>query len=149
MSWLRLIAVPFLRAGRRITAYDPQSIRQFPDGKKVGVSRNIGSAYSAAGLFVPRRISRMRSTWLCTPSFAGELAELRFVGQRGKLLEPRNQPGRQEGGHAGGTDDSKAMGNRTYLDGLATLELEIRAWRGDQASARPLAGRRPPRISRS
>jgi len=36
---------------------------------------------------------------------------------------------------------AEAMGNRTYLDGLATLELEILTWRGDQATARPLADR--------
>jgi DNA-binding CsgD family transcriptional regulator len=36
---------------------------------------------------------------------------------------------------------AEAMGNRTYLDGLARLELEVLAWRGDEARARPLADR--------
>jgi DNA-binding CsgD family transcriptional regulator len=34
---------------------------------------------------------------------------------------------------------AEAMGNQAYLDGLATLELDVLAWRGDQGSARPLA----------
>ena len=36
---------------------------------------------------------------------------------------------------------AEAMGNRTYLDGLARQELEVLAWRGDEARARPLADR--------
>jgi hypothetical protein len=33
------------------------------------------------------------------------------------------------------------MGNRTYLEGLASEELELFACRGDQAGVRPLAAR--------
>ena len=36
---------------------------------------------------------------------------------------------------------AEAMGNRTYVDGLANAELELLAWRGDQANARALAAR--------
>jgi DNA-binding CsgD family transcriptional regulator len=36
---------------------------------------------------------------------------------------------------------AEAMGNRTYLAGLADMELEVLAWRGDQAGARSLAAR--------
>jgi DNA-binding CsgD family transcriptional regulator len=36
---------------------------------------------------------------------------------------------------------AEAMGNRTYLEGLANLELDVFAWRGDQARARRLADR--------
>ena len=34
---------------------------------------------------------------------------------------------------------AEAMGNRIYLAGLADAELEVLAWRGEQAGARPLA----------
>jgi DNA-binding CsgD family transcriptional regulator len=36
---------------------------------------------------------------------------------------------------------AETMGNPTYLDGLANAQLEVLAWRGDQAAARPLAAR--------
>jgi DNA-binding CsgD family transcriptional regulator/tetratricopeptide (TPR) repeat protein len=36
---------------------------------------------------------------------------------------------------------AEAMGNTTYLEGLARAELEVLAWRGDQAGARSLAAR--------
>jgi len=36
---------------------------------------------------------------------------------------------------------AETMRNRTYLDGLANAQLEVLAWRGDQAAARPLAAR--------
>jgi DNA-binding CsgD family transcriptional regulator len=36
---------------------------------------------------------------------------------------------------------AEATGNRTYLDSLANAQLEVLAWRGDQAGARPLAAR--------
>jgi DNA-binding CsgD family transcriptional regulator/tetratricopeptide (TPR) repeat protein len=54
-----------------------------------------------------------------------QLAEGRFVAAEATVAEARSL--------------AEAMGNRTYLDGLATIELEVLAWRGDQAGARPLA----------
>jgi DNA-binding CsgD family transcriptional regulator len=56
-----------------------------------------------------------------------QLAEGRFAAADATIAEARTL--------------AKAMGNRTYLDGLANAELEVLAWRGDQAAARPLAAR--------
>ncbi len=56
-----------------------------------------------------------------------QLAEGRFAAAEATIAEARTLAG--------------AMGNRTYLAGLANAELEVLAWRGDQAAARPLAAR--------
>lgn len=56
-----------------------------------------------------------------------QVAEGRFAAAESAISETRSL--------------AVAMGNRTYLNGLAYLELEMLAWRGDEASARPLAAR--------
>ena len=56
-----------------------------------------------------------------------QLAEGRFAAAEATITEARTL--------------AEAMGNRTYLAGLADAELEVLAWRGDQAGARPLAAR--------
>jgi DNA-binding CsgD family transcriptional regulator/tetratricopeptide (TPR) repeat protein len=56
-----------------------------------------------------------------------QLAEGRFATAEATIAEARTL--------------AEDMGNRTYLDGLANAELEVLAWRGDQAAARPLAAR--------
>jgi DNA-binding CsgD family transcriptional regulator len=56
-----------------------------------------------------------------------QLAEGRFAAAEATIAEARTL--------------AEAMGNRTYLAGLANAELEVLAWRGDQAGARPLAAR--------
>jgi len=56
-----------------------------------------------------------------------QLAEGRFAAAEATIAEARTL--------------AEAMGNRTYLAGLANAELEVLAWRGDQAGARLLAAR--------
>ena len=56
-----------------------------------------------------------------------QLVEGRFAAAEATIAEARTL--------------AEAMGNRTYLHGLANAELEVLAWRGDQAAARPLAAR--------
>jgi DNA-binding CsgD family transcriptional regulator len=56
-----------------------------------------------------------------------QLAEGRFATAEATIVEARTL--------------AEAMGDRTYLDGLANAELRVLAWRGDQAAARPLAAR--------
>ncbi len=56
-----------------------------------------------------------------------QLGEGRFAAAEATITEARTL--------------AEAMGNRTYLAGLADAELEVLAWRGDQAGARPLAAR--------
>ena len=56
-----------------------------------------------------------------------QLAEGRFTASESTITEARTL--------------AEAMRNQTYLDGLAAAELELLAWRGDQASARLLADR--------
>jgi DNA-binding CsgD family transcriptional regulator len=57
----------------------------------------------------------------------GQRAEGRLVDAEATIAEARAM--------------AEAMGNRTYLDGLAHAELEVLAWRGNQADARSLAAR--------
>ena len=54
-----------------------------------------------------------------------QLAEGRFAAAEATIAEARTL--------------AEAMGNRIYLAGLADAELEVLAWRGEQAGARPLA----------
>jgi DNA-binding CsgD family transcriptional regulator len=54
-----------------------------------------------------------------------QLAEGRFATAEATITEARTL--------------AEAMGNRSYLAGLADAELEVLAWRGDQAGTRPLA----------
>jgi DNA-binding CsgD family transcriptional regulator len=56
-----------------------------------------------------------------------QLAEGHFAAAEATIAEARNA--------------AEAMGNPTYLSGMATMELEVLAWRGDQATARPLGAR--------
>jgi DNA-binding CsgD family transcriptional regulator len=58
---------------------------------------------------------------------SSQLAEGRFAAAEATITEARTL--------------AEAMGNRTYLAGLACEELEVLAWRGDQAGTRPLAAR--------
>jgi DNA-binding CsgD family transcriptional regulator len=54
-----------------------------------------------------------------------QLAEGRFAAAEATVAEARGL--------------AEAMGNRIYTDGLASAELEVLAWRGREADARPLA----------
>jgi DNA-binding CsgD family transcriptional regulator len=56
-----------------------------------------------------------------------QMAEGRFAAAEATIAEARTL--------------AETMGNRTYLNGLANTQLEMLAWRGDQAGARPLAAR--------
>jgi DNA-binding CsgD family transcriptional regulator/tetratricopeptide (TPR) repeat protein len=56
---------------------------------------------------------------------SNQLLEGRFAAAEATIAEARTL--------------SEATGNRTYLSGLAAVELEVLAWRGDQAGTRPLA----------
>ena len=58
-----------------------------------------------------------------------QLTEGRFGAAEATLAEARSL--------------AEAVGNKTYLGGLASLELELVAWRGGQAAIRPLAARLP------
>ena len=58
---------------------------------------------------------------------SSQLAEGHFAAAEATITEARTL--------------AEAMGNRPYLAGLADAELEVLAWRGDQAGARPLAAR--------
>jgi DNA-binding CsgD family transcriptional regulator len=58
---------------------------------------------------------------------SSQQAEGRFAAADATIAEARTLAG--------------TMGNRIYLDGLANVQLEVLAWRGDQAGARPLAAR--------
>jgi DNA-binding CsgD family transcriptional regulator len=58
---------------------------------------------------------------------SSQLAEGRFAAAEATITEARTL--------------AEAMGNRIYLAGLACEELEVLAWRGDQAGTRPLAAR--------
>ena len=55
----------------------------------------------------------------------GQIAEGRFAAAEATISDARSL--------------AEAMGNQSSLDGLANLELEVLAWRGDLARARPLA----------
>jgi DNA-binding CsgD family transcriptional regulator/tetratricopeptide (TPR) repeat protein len=57
---------------------------------------------------------------------SSQLAEGRFAAAEASLTEARTL--------------AEAMGNRAYVAGLAEVEVEVLAWRGDQAGARVLAG---------
>jgi DNA-binding CsgD family transcriptional regulator len=56
-----------------------------------------------------------------------QLAEGRFAAAEATIAEAQTL--------------AETIRNRTYLDGLANAQLEVLAWRGDQAGARPLAAR--------
>ena len=58
---------------------------------------------------------------------SSRLAEGRFAAADAAITEARTL--------------AEAMGNRAYVAGLAQVEVEVLAWRGDQASTRPLAAR--------
>jgi DNA-binding CsgD family transcriptional regulator/tetratricopeptide (TPR) repeat protein len=58
---------------------------------------------------------------------SSQLAEGRFVAAEAAITEARTL--------------AEAMGNRAYLAGLAEVEAEVLAWRGDQAGTRLLAAR--------
>jgi DNA-binding CsgD family transcriptional regulator len=58
---------------------------------------------------------------------SNQLAEGRFAAAEATITEARTL--------------TEAMGNRTSLIGLAGVELEVLAWRGDQAGTRPLGAR--------
>jgi DNA-binding CsgD family transcriptional regulator len=58
---------------------------------------------------------------------SSQVAEGRFAAAEATMAEARAL--------------AEAMGNATYLDGLARLELEVLAWRGDEGAARSLADR--------
>ena len=58
---------------------------------------------------------------------SSQVAEGRFAAAEATMAEARAL--------------AEAMGNATYLDGLARPELEVLAWRGDEDAARSLAGR--------
>jgi DNA-binding CsgD family transcriptional regulator len=55
----------------------------------------------------------------------GQIAEGRFAAAEATISDARSL--------------AEAMGNQSSVDGLANLELEVLAWRGDLARARPLA----------
>jgi DNA-binding CsgD family transcriptional regulator len=54
-----------------------------------------------------------------------QIAEGRFAAAEATISEARSL--------------AEAMGNQGSLDGLANMELDVLAWRGDEGSARPLA----------
>ena len=58
---------------------------------------------------------------------SNQLAEGRFAAAEAAITEARTL--------------AEAMGNRAYVAGLAEVELEVLAWRGDQAGTRQLAFR--------
>jgi DNA-binding CsgD family transcriptional regulator len=57
----------------------------------------------------------------------GQLAEGRFAAAEASIIEAQTL--------------AEAMGHRISADGLANAELEVHAWRGHEADARPLAER--------
>jgi DNA-binding CsgD family transcriptional regulator len=90
--------------------YDDSAWRELAD-RWVARARDLGAVPTIVGGLGFRAFS--------------EVAEGRFAAAEATISDARSL--------------AEAMGNQSYLDSLANLELEVLAWRGDLARVRPLA----------